>query len=151
MQTTPSATPFCHGLRLADMAEPQAGATLDEHMLVGRWESSDPDAIAPAIRWAELLRHEGELQLSMLGVDGFDWGRARVERVFTAGPAATLAVGLTATFELPQRRARVHGNIKLGVMVLAAFVRFDASASERRPPCFTRDFLFQPGGPGGPG
>jgi hypothetical protein len=149
MQTTPSAT-FSHELRLADMAEPQARATLDERMLVGRWKSSDPDAIAPAIRYAELSRHEGRLHLSMLGVDGFDWGRARVERVFTAGPAATLAVGLTATFELPQRRARVHGNIKLGVMVLAAFVRFHASASERRPPCFTRDFLFQRSGPEGP-
>lgn len=139
---SPSSAAFHHGLRLADLALPPAGAALDERALVGRWENSDPHAAAPAIRWAELERHEGRLYLAMVGVDGFEWGRAPVERVFTAGPAATLAVGLTAAFELPRHRARVHGNIKLGVMVLAAFIRFDASMP--RPPCFTRDFLFQP-------
>ncbi len=111
---------------------------LDESPLAGRWRNADDDAVAPAIRTAELRRIGERLDLGMVGVDGFDWGWAPVEQVFAGGPASSVAVGVTASFEVGDRRARVHGNIKLGVMVLAAFVQLPGP--EQR--IFTRDFLF---------
>jgi hypothetical protein len=115
-------------------------AEIDEGPLAGTWRNADDQAAAPAIRTAALRRVDGRLSLHMIGVDDFDWGVAPVEQVFTAGPAATLAVGITASFERADRRARVHGNIKLGVMVLAAFMHVGSHA-----PTFTRDFLFGEG------
>lgn len=109
--------------------------------MLGRWENADPHASAPAIRRAELRRHGERLRLSLIGVDAFAWGWADIDHVFAASPTGSLAVGVTASFELPSRRARVQGNIKLGVMVLAAFIHFEDS----RRPVFTRDFLFQTG------
>jgi hypothetical protein len=114
-------------------------APIDETALAGTWRNADDDAAPPAIRTAVLTRTGDRLQLQMIGVDEFDWGVTPVEQVFTAGPAASLAVGITASFERAGRRARVQGNIKLGVMVLAAFMHV---ADE---PMFTRDFLFEEG------
>jgi hypothetical protein len=132
-------------LRLADLPQSKPGSSLDESALIGRWENADPHAWAPAIRRAELRRHEGRLRLSMIGVDAFAWGWADIDHVFATGPTGSLAVGLTASFELASRRARVQGNIKLGVMVLAAFIHFEPGAARR--PLFTRDFLYHPSQP----
>jgi hypothetical protein len=112
---------------------------IDLGPLFGGWRNADSDAAPPAIHTVRLSRTDEQLRLHMIGVDGFDWGMASVERVFTAGPAAVLAVGITASYEREGRRARVHGNIKLGVMVLAAFMHVGDQA------VFTRDFLFEEG------
>lgn len=127
-------------VRLADLPTPPLDAPIDETALSGTWHNADADAAPPAIRTAELRPVGEHLHLHMIGSDGFDWGGAPVEQVFTAGPATTLAVGLTASFERADRRARVHGNIKLGVMVLAAFMHIGSN-----DPTFTRDFLFGDG------
>lgn len=130
-------------LRLADLPTPASPVAvtveIDERPLAGTWHNADDDASAPAIRTAVLRRVDEQLHLHMIGVDAFDWGTAAVEQVFTGGPAAALAVGITATFERADRRARVHGNIKLGVMVLAAFMHVGGEA------IFTRDFLYEAG------
>ena len=77
----------------------------------------------------------------MRGVDDFDWGVRTVEKLFCGSPSARLVVGFTASFDAGTRRARVQANIKLGVLVVAAFMHFAAG----RTPTFTRDFLYREG------
>lgn len=116
---------------------PPPGAAIDDTPLTGRWRNADDHAAAPAIRTVELIREPGTgVLVRMIGVDGYDWGEAAIEQVFAGSPSATLAVGFTASFALADRRARIQGNIKLGVMVLAGFMEFERG----RPPTFTRDF-----------
>jgi hypothetical protein len=130
-------------LRRADVPMPPQGAVLDDSPLAGLWRNADDAAAAPAISTVELLRSpNGGVRVRMIGVDGFDWGTSDVEQLFCGSPNASLVVGITSSFDVgtgPQaRRARVHANIKLGVLVVAAFMHF----ADGRPPTFTRDFLY---------
>jgi hypothetical protein len=131
-------------LRRADVPMPSPGAVLDDSPLAGLWRNADDEAAAPAIRSVELIRAEGRaVHVRMLGVDDFAWGTTAVEQLFAGSPSATLVVGFTASFTASSgeelRRARVQANIKLGVLVVAAFMHF----ADGRPPTFTRDFLYR--------
>jgi len=126
---------------------PPPGAVLDDRALAGLWRNADDAAAAPAISTVELLRSpDAGVQVRMLGVDGFDWGSSRVEQLFCGSPSAALVVGFTASFAVGDgdeaRRARVHANIKLGVLVVAAFMHL----GDGRPPTFTRDFMYREDG-----
>lgn len=132
-------------LRRADVPMPPPGAVLDDSPLAGLWRNADEHAAAPAIRSVELIRADDRaVHVRMIGVDDFAWGTARVEQLFVGSPSASLVVGFTASFTSGDghslRRARVHANIKLGVLVVAAFMHFD---DDETPPTFTRDFLYR--------
>lgn len=131
-------------LRRADLPTLPPGAVLDDGPLAGVWRNADDAAAAPAIATAALIRSpDAGVYVRMHGVDGFDWGVARVEQLYCGSPSAVVVVGFTASFAVGERelarRARVHANIKLGVLVLAAFMHF----VDGRPPTFTRDFMYR--------
>lgn len=99
---------------------------LDPAPIVGVWSNTNLSTCG--INRAEVISQDGGVDLHLLAADPpgapRDWGRVRVDKVFTDGPGSNRACGYIAAFDLGHARTRIQANTSHNLTVIAATTIF---------------------------
>ncbi len=118
---------------------------LDPVLFVGRWENTD--SATRGLREVRMSDRDGGLRLEIGFADGPAGGGQweTVGELFGESPAGTVASQFHAVLERSGQTLRMHGWVKLGVLVIAVFR--NPTGSPDSPPWFDREFFYQSGRP----
>ena len=118
---------------------------LDPALFVGRWENTD--AGTRGLRGVRMSGRDGGLFLEIRFADGqtADDRCETVAELFAEDAAGKRATQFHAFIEHSNQVLRMHGWVKLGVMVIAIFRHPRDSAASK--PWFDREFFYQAGRP----
>jgi len=95
----------------------------------GIWQSTNGESRSLSSVAIGVADGDLTIGLSWVGYGGpVSWSPVRVDSLHAETPASNKAIALAATFELGAIRCRVHANVTLGLLVLAAFNRFAPDA-----------------------
>ena len=106
---------------------------------IGNWESTNPNTVG--IKRATIREEGDRVLLRAFGVDGegeIDWGEVELELLADAVDA-TIATKIRTLYDFGFMDVRIHGWVKLGVMVFAVFTRFKDNSD--RANIFDREFF----------
>jgi hypothetical protein len=91
----------------------------------GIWQSTNGESKSLASVAIGVADGDLTIGLSWVGDGGpVSWSPVRVDSLHAETAASNKAIALAATFDLGAVRCRVHANVTLGLLVLAAFNRF---------------------------
>jgi hypothetical protein len=127
------------------MPEPFA---IDSSPIVGRWINTNLST--PGMARVIVAGSDENLSVRILTASGptpRDWGRAKVDAVYSNGISSPAAMAFVASYDFGDLEARVEANLSLGLLVVATFNTFKDGSG--RSNFFGREFFYRSDEPSG--